>query len=224
MIGYDTETNRPAGWPHRQRRMVFTVFFSTVLAIAAISSCRKAPSTSPSTGQQPSNAAQVEHESALQMDEPSCREFVQQFYDWYVSRAALHLKSRLAGPPSNDVLQFRPQVLSAELALALREDTEAQAKVKDDLVGLDFDPFLNSQDVILKFEVASVRVKDGRCNAVVNGIEGGKKQELVMPELTASGGTWVFVNFHYGKSEYSQDENLLSTLKQLSDERKKPGK
>jgi hypothetical protein len=166
----------------------------------------------------------VEHESALQMDEPSCRDFVQQFYDWYVSRVELHLRSRLAGPPSNDVLRFRPQALSAELLQLLKDDIAAQAKVKDELVGLDFDPFLNSQDVISKFEVASVRVKDGRCNAVVNGIEGGKKQELVMPELTASGGTWVFINFHYGKSEFSQDENLLSTLKQLRDERKKTWK
>ncbi len=224
MIGCGTETNRPAGGLHRQRRITFTVFSCAVLAIAAISSCRKTPTTSQSTEQQPSNGAQAEHASALQMDEPSCREFVQQFYDWYVSRAELHLKSRLAGPPSNDVLQFRPQSLSAELAQALKEDIEAQAKVKDDLVGLDFDPFLNSQDVISKFEVAGVRVKDGRCNAVVNGIEGGKKQELVMPELTASGGTWVFVNFHYGKSEFSQDENLLSTLKLLSDERKKASK
>jgi hypothetical protein len=148
---------------------------------------------------------------------------VQQFYNWYLSRVELHLKSRLAGPPSKDVLRFRPQVLSAELAQSLKEDIEAQARAHE-LVGLDFDPFLNSQDASSKYEVASVRMRNSRCKAVVNGIEGGKKQEQVVPELTASGATWVFVNFHYGKSEFSQDENLVRTLKLLSDERMKPRK
>jgi Protein of unknown function (DUF3828) len=205
MNGFGRGIRRRAGFSHDNRRRVLAGFLGVVLAFSGVS-CLRA------------------QDANQRRNEQSCRDFVQQFYNWYLSRVELHLKSRLAGPPSKDVLRFRPQVLSTELAQALKVDIEAQAKVKDDLVGLDFDPFLNSQDTSSKYEVASVRIRNGQCNAVVNGIEGGKKQEQVMPELTASGAAWVFVNFHYGKSEFSQDENLVRTLKLLSDERRKARK
>jgi hypothetical protein len=156
--------------------------------------------------------------------EQSCRNFVQEFYNWYVAQEIAHEKSRTAGPPSNEVLRFRPQVLSPELAQALQEETTAQARATDARSVLDFDPFLNSQDPSPKFVVASVALKDGRCRAVVNGIAQGKKQERVMPELILAGESWVFVNFHYGRSQVSPDENLVTTLKQLRDRRNKQRK
>jgi hypothetical protein len=153
--------------------------------------------------------------------EQSCRNFVQEFYTWYVTQEIAHEKSRTAGPPSNEVLRSRPQVLSAELAQALQKESTAQARATDARSVLDFDPFLNSQDPSPKFVVASAALKDGRCRAVVNGIAYGKRQERVVPELTAEGTSWVFVNFHYGRSEVSPDENLVTTLKQLADRRNK---
>jgi hypothetical protein len=41
-----------------------------------------------------------------------------------------------------------------------------------------------------------------------------------MPELALKDGQWVFVNFHYGKSDQSEDDNLISTLKRLRQSQK----
>lgn len=152
--------------------------------------------------------------------EQSCRSFVQEFYNWYLARSAADQKSRKAGPAGSAVLRSRPQVLGPDLAQLLRADNEAQAKAHE-LVGLDFDPFFNSQDPSSKFVVESVHVNDGHCQAVVNGIEQGTKQERVVPELMGAGQGWVFVNFHYGKSESSGESNLIGVLKDLAAERRK---
>src|SRR5437588_560107 len=74
--------------------------------------------------------------------EKSCRRFVQSFYDWYVTEA---LKDN-GGPASDFALRHRGSVFDPELLQQLKEDSEAQAKAKGEIVGLDFDPFLNSQD------------------------------------------------------------------------------
>jgi hypothetical protein len=229
----DKETKLNGGLPHRQRSIAFTVFFCVLLAIAAISSCRKETPATESTGHQPASVAQMEPQNAqqtalaqmkpkrpLSKEERSCQKFVQEFYDWYVARDVQYEKSREVRTTSDYVLQLRPHVLSAELLRLLKDDSEAQSKANE-IVGLDFDPFFDSQDPSPKFEVESVSVMNDRCDAVVNGIREGEKQERVMPELVAAGQSWVFVNFHYGKSKFSEDENLLSTLKFLSNDRKK---
>jgi hypothetical protein len=154
-------------------------------------------------------------------DEQSCQDFVQQFYDWYLSFNTSKGKLPANGPSEEDVLRLRPQVLSPELLRMLKEDLEASKKSSDDVVGLDFDPFLNTQDPSPKFKLERVTVKDGHCNAVVYGIRGGKKQEKVKPELTQGASGWVFVNFHYD-SETPKDDNLIDILKSLREDRKKP--
>jgi hypothetical protein len=73
----------------------------------------------------------------------SVRGFVQGFYDWYVPKALDHKIFRAW----DLALKTKSSVFSPELAQALREDSAAQDKAeKGELVGLDFDPFLNSQD------------------------------------------------------------------------------
>jgi hypothetical protein len=64
-------------------------------------------------------------------DERSCRDFVQQFYNWYISREALNEKSRLYRTTSDYVLQGRPQLLSRELFRLLKVDSAAQAKADE---------------------------------------------------------------------------------------------
>jgi hypothetical protein len=46
----------------------------------------------------------------------------------------------------NLAIKTKSSVFSPQLALALKEDSAAQAKAEGEIVGLDFDPFLNSQD------------------------------------------------------------------------------
>src|SRR5689334_19920193 len=79
----------------------------------------------------------------------SPQRFVQRFYDWYVPLA---IKSD-STPSWNQVLRYRGSSLSSELVRRLREDADAQAKVKGEMVGLDFDPFLNAQDPCERYRV-----------------------------------------------------------------------
>lgn len=143
-------------------------------------------------------------------DESSCRVFVQEFYDWYTP-IAVSDKDQLTVS-----LRTRRPSFDPELWKMLVADDKAQSKANE-IVGLDFDPILNSQDPSSKFIVESASVKSGRCNAVVVGINQGMQEEHVMPELILSNGRWVFVNFHYqnwvaGKLKNS---NLVQVLKDL---------
>jgi hypothetical protein len=203
MTSGDSGTNQPTGRARWQRRITATIVFSAVLAIAAISSCRKEPPAAKNTGQQQANVAQTVPEKATQMngvkfepahaqskEEQSCQEFVQKFYDWYVSRElefeCKHLKDthhedidslnscrRASEFHSVEVMRLE-QALSPKLKRLLDDDYAAQAKA-DEIVGMDGDPFLNGNaGVIYNYVVDSVQVKDGKCNATVNetGING----------------------------------------------------
>lgn len=187
------------------RRIIFTSMLVAILTVAMIPSA---------------------HAQDAQKQEQSCKDFVQGFYNWYLGRSAVNAKSQTAGPAWDDVVRLRPQAFTPELLTLLKADLAASEANHDDIVGLDWDPFLATQDPSTNFVVASAVVNNGRCNAVVNGIAHGKKRETVMPELSPSGAAWVFVNFHYkiDKTQSPADENLIATLKLLADERKKPVK
>jgi len=148
-----------------------------------------------------------------------CRKFVQAFYDWYLSKDAA--SGNLSTPSMDAVLKRKANVLSPELYRRLKEDSDAQEKCQGEICGLDFDPFLNSQDASLHFKAVIVTRKGSSYWVDVFGIESGKRREHVIPELMQENGHWIFMNFHYGKNKWTDDSNLLSILKSLSDERQK---
>ncbi len=149
----------------------------------------------------------------------SCRKFVQSFYDWYV-RATQNTGYEAA-------VKRRRSAFSPELLRRLNEDLAAQKKVPGEIVGLDFDPFLNAQDIAPKYTVGKVHQKGDRYLVQVFGIWSGKKGEIpsVEPELKRADGRWVFLNFHYHTDKKNPaNENLLNVLKSLREERKKAHK
>jgi hypothetical protein len=167
-----------------------------------------AASTITSFGQQTAHLA-------VKADENSCRAFVQEFYDWYTPIAASE-KYRLT-------VSLRPKRLSFDPKLwkMLVADDTAQSKA-DEIVGLDFDPILNTQDPSSKFIVKSASVRGGRCNVAVVGINQGVEDEHVMPELVLSDGRWIFVNFRYeswGAGKLRRSGDLVQALKDWASER-----
>jgi hypothetical protein len=151
------------------------------------------------------------------VDEHSCRAFVQKFYDWYVPIT----DSR------NDrfTVMLRPRRSSFNPTLwrMLVSDDEAQSRASE-IVGLDFDPIVNSQDPSPEFKVVSATITGNQCRALVIGFNHGVREERVTPELTHSDGLWIFVNFHYrfdvnGKW---QDGDLIQILKDLRKSRAAP--
>ncbi len=134
--------------------------------------------------------------------------FTRSFYDWYLQKG----KDRTM----ESVLLDKKAVLSPTLYKMLNEDREAQAKSPGEIVGLDFDPFLNAQDVAQKYEVGKAVLKDKNYWVDLHGLWNGKKGRE--PDLQAEvecSASCVFVNFHYGR-----DRNLISVLKALKKDRK----
>jgi hypothetical protein len=133
------------------------------------------------------------------------REFVQAFYDWY---APLALKED-STTASDIALKQKRSSFSPQLALLLKEDSDAQAKCGE-LIGLDFDPFLFSQDPAEKYIVGRISRKGQNYIADVYGIDHGFRSKVadVSAEFSEKSGQWFFVNFYYPKSV-----DLLTMLK-----------
>lgn len=142
--------------------------------------------------------------------------FVKKFYDWYVPIA---LKPDLKEDSSNVAIAKRGALFDPPLLKALKEDAEAQAKTPDDIVGLDFDPFLNSQDPDDKYVMGEVSEKDGLYLVNVIGVRKGKREKdvSVVAEVKPVKNSFVFTNFRYGA-----DGDLVSVLKSLADDRAHP--
>jgi hypothetical protein len=152
--------------------------------------------------------------------ENSCRDAVQSFYAWYVPKAL----KKSATPAWAIAAKERSNSFTAELSRLLIEDSEAQARFAGDIVGLDFDPFLYSQDPRRRYVVRTIMTDGKKCFAQVHQTQNTADAPDVTAELIFTNGQWVFANFHYGKSEDSKDENLLAILKTLRADRRTPAK
>jgi hypothetical protein len=141
--------------------------------------------------------------------------FVQGFYDWYVPVA---LRDNPV-PASDIALKQRPAVFSPVLFRALKEDSEAQAKAQGYIVGIDFDPFLASQDPCDRYEVGTVAAQKVGYSVKIYGVCSGKRNEKpdVVAEVARQDGSWAFTNFIYPAIH----RDLLGILRTLREERRK---
>lgn len=140
------------------------------------------------------------------------RAFVQEFYDWYVT-----ILEHRDGTAWQLTRRERGASFSPRLAKALDEDEAAAARSPDEIVGLDLDPFLASQETEDHYRAGRATAKAGRCRVEVFGLRNGEPVRAkpdVVPELERRGRSWRFVNFHY-----PEGEELLGVLKRLADER-----
>lgn len=124
----------------------------------------------------------------------SSREFVERFYQWYVP-SLLH-RGRFHS--WNIALRYKRSAFSPQLIELLTANSDAQAACRD-LVGLDFDPFLNSQDPAEHYVVGGIAQRGQTFEADIYPVWSGKQREKpdVTAELAEKDGHWLFVNFHY---------------------------
>lgn len=146
------------------------------------------------------------------------KDFVQEFYNWYVPIAL----SDNAVPASDVALKQRRTAFSLMLFRALKADSEAQAKAKGYVVGIDFDPFLASQDPCEHYEVGRVSQKGNGYWVDIYGVCSGKRNEKpdVIAEVARHDDSWAFTNFLYPTIH----RDLLGTLRTLRAERQKPSR
>lgn len=139
--------------------------------------------------------------------------FVRNFYGWYVPLA---LKDK--GTSGLDrTLREKRSSFSGQLLDQLQDDVRAQAAAKGEIVGLEFDPFLASQDPCVRYQVGKV-AQNGKGYLVdVYSLCSGKKKRAVEAEVISKNGHWIFVNFHYPLMK----SDLLSELALTRAERHK---
>jgi hypothetical protein len=134
--------------------------------------------------------------------------FVASFYAWYQG-----------GKKPQDVaavLRAKKDALAPELYRALQQDLAAARKVKDEVVGLDFDPFLNTQEETPALAVGDA-VADGGTYRVPAAEPGGKARVTV--EVDCAPAACRIANLHYPEATSPDDENLVALLKLLARDR-----
>jgi hypothetical protein len=134
----------------------------------------------------------------------SARAYVKDFYDWYVPRA---LKD---DSDWQQTLKLAHWDLSPQLARLLEDDAAAQAQCKE-IVGIDFDPLLNTQDPSEHYQFGAPKRIGDRYNVEIYRVEENKPADK--PDLIAvvarDGDRWYFVNFLFP----SENTDLLTILK-----------
>jgi hypothetical protein len=142
------------------------------------------------------------------------RAFVQAFYDWYVKGVI----------DSDAALKKKPAYFSPELTQALKADEAAAAKSPDEVVGLDFDPFLNAQDVCSPYKAGAVKQVGDAYEVEVLGSCADLKpgQPDVVVRLMRHGASWMFTDFIYPARDDQPQQDLFAILKALQQERDNP--
>src|SRR5262249_9672149 len=135
-------------------------------------------------------------QSGSENTQRSCRSFVQNFYNWYLRLAEKEDKDECS---SDAAIRIKPKAFSSELSRQLKLDSQAQAKVHGEIVGLDFDPFLGAQNTAERHSVGKITPRGSTYWAEVYGQWNGKMNVKpdVVPEVAFQNGRWFFVNFHY---------------------------
>jgi hypothetical protein len=156
--------------------------------------------------------AQAQEQQAR--DRAAALQFVQTFYDWYVPKAA-----KLGGDPVKDALKHKASSFSPPLREALLQDIEAQEKA-DEIVGLDFDPFLNSQDPGEPYVAVAAKAKGKTWLVSVHPmVAGGRASNPAVVAVIEKGEKgWRFTNFLQ-----PDGEDLLTLLARLKQDRQNFG-
>jgi hypothetical protein len=136
----------------------------------------------------------------------SALDTVRNFYSWY-----------FPGHSFEEALEARRADFDKALYAALRADLTAASKSPDEIVGLDFDPFLNTQDPCQRYEVGPAKVTGTSARVEIHGVCEGKKAAKVdvIVALRQENGRWVFTNFLYPGAD-----DLVKVLRVLKRERK----
>jgi len=135
--------------------------------------------------------------------------FVQRFYDLYTPMSASGWARAIRSQALWDFLD-------PALARALKADADAQANSPNDIVGLDFDPFLSAQDPWHKYEAGKAS-KIGTGYAVrVHGVVKGRRRAApsLVVDVRPAGDHWVIKDFHY-----PDGDDLAGDLRQTAKDR-----
>jgi hypothetical protein len=145
----------------------------------------------------------------------SAQRFTQRFYDWYTQIA----RSVSADSyPVEFAIKRKPEVFSKPLLAALRADVAARSQGKGENDGLDFDPFLFTNDPCERYQAGRVSRQHNSYSVNIHAVCAGELTDsvYVVAEIKPTGGIWHFVNFHYPQNH----DDLIGVLRVLSEQRR----
>jgi hypothetical protein len=149
---------------------------------------------------------------AVSAEFAEARQFVQVFYDWYVDRA---LRGDSSLNSWDRAVAERRSFFDDCIAAGLSIDSDARAKVDDRIVGLEFDPFLNSQDPADHYEARRVSHAGRHYFVEVVSVganaRSGTKPDVVV-ELRRTDTHWKFIDFYFPGHDGIPDQDLLGLL------------
>jgi len=209
----------------KMRRPPFLIFVGLIFFLTLSCSHQAQKNNEPKqTAQQP--AAQPANNATANNAEDAKKapqQFVQSFYDWYVPKD----QKDDAEKGWDAALDQKADMFDPDFLKILKEERAAEEKGGDDLDDtLDFDPFLNAQDIAESYSAENVAPKSDTYLVDVYGKWNGEKNNKpdVVPEVALKNGHWVFVNFRYPSADSSENSDLLTMLKNLQTERQKKSK
>lgn len=147
--------------------------------------------------------------------EAGARAFVQGFYDWYAGRMLAASKSTSGqGWGFTDGIRGRPDSFSPELKRLLEEDYAAARKCPGDVVGLDWDPFLETQDAPGAYTVGKVeKTAQGFRMSIDDRKTKGVRNPVAQAEVAFIRGHWMFVDFVEEPADPKSRQGLVAILK-----------
>jgi hypothetical protein len=137
-------------------------------------------------------------------------QLTREFYEWYVPAASKNNFTDLL-----DAKEMR-RAIAPELLQALKRDSKAQKQdTTGNIVGLDFDPFLASQDPCEKYVVGKINTKGKSYWAEIHGVGGCAQHDSpdLFAEITKINKSWIISNLHYPKPA-TDLLNILAPLRQ----------
>jgi hypothetical protein len=148
----------------------------------------------------------------------SCSRFTAKFFRWYAPLTQM----RLDGPAFRLAIEQKPAAFAPELLRALQIDAQAQAKAKGEIVGIDFDPFVGSQDPTDHYAIRNATERGNTCTVEVwrdstHDNAANPQHPDAIAELGFSAG-WQFTDFKYP----GVNADLIQTLASLEKQREKP--
>ena len=148
--------------------------------------------------------------------EAGARAFVQGFYDWYAGRMLAASKSKSSkGFDFIDGIHGRPDSFSLELKRLLDEDYAASRKCPSEVVGLDWDPFLETQDTPGAYVVGQVEktAQGFRMSIDDRKIPKGERNPVAQADVAFVGRHWMFVDFVEEPTDPKLRQGLVAILK-----------
>jgi hypothetical protein len=165
----------------------------------------------------PQNAA-VRQQLSANAPTPEQREAMQ-FAERLLERYLGDLDQTEEKPEGWSPLQEIERDLAPELAAALKADREASMAGGEENVGLDFDPFVNAQDVCAPYHARGATPFEGKLDVVIfNGCGWGHPfVPDVIYVLERRDGRWVLADIRYPGGP-----TLLQILAFYAEQRKQP--